>query len=172
MTLRLSRFQSADSANVLIFRTRVRGRSVRNLRYYTWSISHVPILRLVSQQQKGRTICFILRDPQPTVFVGAMILFTLVELWLHSFHQHNKYHNRCLVIGVMLGVIAAIIRQSRHINETLDRSLRLFLPPAIVMSSLISVIGHHAFTVASKADAAEAQKDIPEDKDTIQESIL
>ncbi|KAL2049790.1 hypothetical protein ABVK25_009885 [Lepraria finkii] len=96
-----------------------------------------------SQHSLVALVARCVNDPSPAAFIGALSTFTLAALYIHHFHQDDRYQNAFLV-GSACGVI--LLSCAIHIilpDTRWLQSLQTYLPLAIVFGSSFSAVMHH-----------------------------
>ena len=95
-------------------------------------------------------------DPSPEIFIGALSAFTLAALFVHHFHRGDQYQD-----AVLAGCVCVIASISCVIHITLPGTtwsqmmyIRTYLPPTIIVGSLLSAI-LHGLGIPSHANRAK-----------------
>ena len=88
-------------------------------------------------------------DPSPAAFEGALAIFTLTTLYLHSSYGEARYQNNFLVAAVVATVIISSARYYMFPDEALVHSVRISLPTSIVIASIANATIHRLRTLAT-----------------------
>lgn len=83
-----------------------------------------------------------LQDPSPSIFIGALAIFTLAALYNHHINEANRYQNRYLLTGTMCALSFASIRHLLLEDAASLLELVQFLVVSAVVTSALSAIAH------------------------------
>lgn len=109
--------------------------------FHPWNMPS-SIAEIVEQHSLVALVARCVNDPSPAAFIGALSTFTLAALYIHHFHQDDRYQNAFLV-GSACGVI--LLSCAIHIilpDTRWLQSLQTYLPLAIVFGSSFSAVMH------------------------------
>lgn len=82
------------------------------------------------------------RDPSPSVFIGAVSIFTLTALCLHHVHKADRYQSVILIIGVACALLIACVRHLLLVDDISPLNVMRYLMLGVVISSSLSAIVH------------------------------
>ncbi|KAL9132385.1 MAG: hypothetical protein Q9175_006444 [Cornicularia normoerica] len=91
-------------------------------------------------------------DPSPTAFDGALVMFTLASLYLHTFHREDRYQNHCLVARIVAAAVTSSARYFLLFDEPLAHSIQICLPINIMVASVVSTIIHQMGPLATSRE--------------------
>lgn len=83
-----------------------------------------------------------LQDPSPSIFVGALAVFTLAALHSHHLNEANRFHNRFLLTGALCALSFASTRHLLLEHGATWVNLAQTLVVGIAVASGLSFIAH------------------------------
>ncbi len=116
-------------------------------------LSYISSLSADDEQQSYPSvlISFAWDDPSPAAFQGALAMFTLAALYLHTFHREFRYENRCLIAAVLAAAVMSSARCFILFDKPLTKSIQICLPASLMVGSVVSDIIHRTRdSIASK----------------------
>ena len=120
------------------------GKLVQRLKYFHCVSRQIVNADAEQQWYPATQIARSIDDPSPGSFIGALSAFTLAALFVHHFHRRNRYQD-----AVLAGCVCVVASISCVLHVALPRtkwsstmSMRTYLPPTIIVGSLLSAIMH------------------------------
>ncbi len=96
------------------------------------------------QWYSATQIAHSIDDPSPGAFIGALSAFTLAALFVHQFHQGERYQSAvlagCVCVVASVSCVLHIALPGTTWSKTMY--MRTYLPPTIIVGSLLSAIMH------------------------------